>query len=814
MIFLNIVTLSCIFLSFAANSFDNIDTIKNLETRQEKALFPQPNKVVWGKEHFALTKNTALLYNTEAAGNVAQYFSDFIQPATGFIPQLINKNSSKNNRKTVVNFIDFSLISSSSASKVKEGSYKLIVTPQKITVMANSEVGLFYGAQTLRQLLPAEIEIKTPINQSSWLINTVKINDSPRFSHRGMHLDVSRHFFDVNFVKRYIDWLAFHKMNVFQWHLTDDQGWRIEIKSMPELTRVGSQRKQTVVGHTYDYQSLFDKTPHGGFYTQAQIKEVVAYAKTRHIEVIPEIDVPGHSSAILASYPQYSCHQKPVDVVERFGIFENVLCPTEETFEMLENIYQEVSELFPSKYIHIGGDEVIKKQWLESEFVQKLMREHEINTPEEVQSYFIKRVSHIISKLDKTLIGWDEIMEGGIADNAVIMSWRGTKGGITASKKGHDAIMSPYQYTYLDAYQSRSIDEPKAIHGFLPLKQVYDYEPVPHDLPKEYAKHILGVQGALWTEYIKTSRHAEYMLFPRLSALSEVMWTEPEQKNWQRYSSNISQLLNRYRQMGLNPSDSVFNANANTKIFNLISVEKSGKTTLVDESMSSELEVSLTSNVDNQVVFYREYIPSFAKYTGKVLDSADSLTKKSSEFKKYHQPIKVNSPKTFQVTTQKPEGGKYFGNRLLTVAPHKALGKKITFVNEPKSGRDRILDGVMAYDQYYNVEDFAVFYDEDLDATIDLMKVTPFNQVVMGIDTGKHRQLHPPKLIKVFGSNDAKRWQLLTKLESENISHPYVNIQFTEVEYRFIRVFAENSKNSKDIQIPKLPLYVDEIVVY
>ncbi|WP_354668367.1 family 20 glycosylhydrolase [Colwellia sp. D2M02] len=776
---------------------------QELPQHQQQRLFPQPQTVIWREQHFKFNQNTRFTYNSEEASTVAHYFSDFIQPATGYVPELIdisaqkNTNEVRDNNEENSNVIEFSLIK----SRDKTESYYLKVTDKKIFLRANSEVGLFYGVQTLRQLLPAEIETRMPINKSHWLINGVEINDSPRFNHRGMHLDVSRHFFNVGFVKRYIDWLAFHKMNVFQWHLTDDQGWRIEINSMPELTRTGAYRKKTVVGHTYDYQSLFDNKAHSGFYTQAQIKDVVAYAKARHVEVIPEIDVPGHTSALLAAYPQYSCHQQAVQVVERFGIFENVLCPTEATFAMLTKIYQEVAALFPSKYIHIGGDEVIKKQWLESYFVQQLMQEQNLNSPEEVQSYFIKRVSAIISQLNKTLIGWDEIMEGGIAKDAVIMSWRGTQGGISASKKGHDAIMSPYQFTYLDAYQSRSVEEPKAIHGFLPLKMVYDYEPVPADLPKDSAKHILGVQGALWTEYVKTARHAEYMLFPRLSALAEVMWSKPEQKNWQRYSGGIKALLTRYQYMGLNPSYSAFNATATANII------KQG----AQSSNAALLSVSMQSEISSQHIFYRTYPPIFAEqFSGKV--SEQPLT----QWQPYQKAITVNTPTTYQVVTQAPQGGQYFGNTQLTVAPHKALGKKISFVHEPSSGRERILDGVMAYDQYYNVEDFAVFYDEDLDATIDFVQETKISQVVMGVDTGKHRQLHPPKRVEVFGSNDAQQWQSLALLTEADaaLNHPVLNMKFSPVNYRYLRVVAQNRKNSADPQIPELPLYIDEIVVY
>jgi hexosaminidase len=770
--FLNLIITSfisfCFILSFSCAA-----------ATQEKPLFPQPQQVTWGNSTFTLNNDSLFIYNTSEAKKVAQYFSQFIQPVTGYTPKLIAADTINEQINSPLNAIEFKLLVSSEPTE----SYQLKVKADKVTLSASSASGLFYAAQTLRQLLPAEIESRMPINKAQWLIPSVDIADTPRFKHRGMHLDVSRHFFDVAFVKRYIDWLAFHKLNYFQWHLTDDQGWRIEIKQFPKLTSIGGYREQTIAGHTYDYQSLFDNKPHGGFYTQAQIKEVVAYAKAQHIEIIPEIDVPGHSTAFLAAYPEYSCHQTTVKVEQRFGIFEEALCPTEETFAMLKKVYKEVAELFPSKYIHIGGDEVIKKQWLESNFVQKLMKTQGLKNGEEVQSYFIKRVSKIITDLDKTLIGWDEILEGGIANNAVIMSWRGTEGGITASKAGHDVIMSPYQYTYFDAYQSRSINEPKAIHGFLPLKMVYNYEPVPASVAPEHQRHILGAQGALWTEYIETPRHAEYMLFPRLSALAEVLWTQAENKSWSRYSAKITNIINRYQHMGLNPSTSVFNGNAQVKVAD-----------------SGKLSLTLSANIAEQQIFYTRD------------DSAPKLNSNNTFL--YKEAIDITKPTTIRFSTESTLNAKQADDIRVDLAPHKALAKKITFTNPPKTGAERILDGVMAYKQYYNVDDFAVFYDEDLDAVIDFEKPTSFSQVKLGIDTGRHRQLHPPTSVQVFASNDTKTWQSLAVLSSRQIKGPLLTINFPEVTKRFIRVVAMNAKNSTDPQIPKLPLYIDEIAVY
>jgi hexosaminidase len=754
------------------------------KSAQQNALFPYPQQVSWGKETFTFNNETQLIYTNNDAKKVAHYFSDFIQPATGYLPSLLTTEEARLQYKLAnsANQIAFLLLEKSSEEAV-EGSYHLTIDANKVTASASSEVGLFYAAQTLRQLFSSDIESRMPINKAQWLLPSVDIIDAPRFKHRGMHLDVSRHFFDVTFVKRYIDWLAFHKINYFQWHLTDDQGWRIEIKQFPKLTSVGGHRAQTVVGHTYDYQSVFDNKSHGGFYTQAQIKEVLAYAKELHVEVIPEVGVPGHSTAFLAAYPEYSCHKNLVKVEQRFGIFEEVLCPTEDTFTMLAKVYQEVATLFPSKYIHIGGDEVIKKQWLESDFVQQLMKEQGLTNGEEVQSYFIKRVSQIITGLDKTLIGWDEIIEGGIAKDAVIMSWRGIEGGIASSEAGHDVIMSPYQYTYLDAYQSRSVDEPKAIHGYLPLKMVYGYDPVPADLSPQHQQHILGAQGALWTEYIESPRHAEYMLLPRLSALAEVFWTQPTNKNWSRYSANVDHIITRYQKMGLNPSTSAFTAS-----------------TKIDVVKSGELTVNLIADIAGKNIFY-------------TIDGSEPAPYSKATYL-YKNAITVTQPVLIRVAVESAQGRTLFSEVNVALAPHKALGKKISFAAPPKTGEERLLDGIMAYQQYYNVDDFAVFYDEDLDAIIDFEQATEFSQVQLGIDTGKHRQLQPPVSVEVLVSNDGINWQSLLRLTPTQIKGPLLTLDFEQVKMQFLRVIAINAKNSTDPQIPKLPLYIDEIAVY
>lgn len=388
-------------------------------------------------------------------------------------------------------------------------AYSISMKPNVIKITAGSGNGLFYGIQSLFQLFPIES------SGESFSIQCLNIQDEPRFGWRGMHLDVCRHFFTVDFVKKYIDVLAMYKMNTFHWHLTEDQGWRIEIKKYPKLTQIGSMRKET----------MKDGKPHGGFYTQEQIKEVVAYAKQRYINVVPEIEMPGHAQAALAAYPEYSCTGGPFEVGTVWGVIDDVFCAgNDKTFNFLQDVLTEVMELFPSKIIHIGGDECPKTRWKVCEKCQDRIKTLGLKDEHELQSYFIQRIEKFVNSKGKKIIGWDEILEGGLAPNAAVMSWRGIDGGIAAAKAKHYAVMSPGTHCYFDHYQAQS-GEPKAIGGFTPLEKVYSYEPVPDALTADEAKYILGAQANMWTEYIETPDHVEYMILPRMLALSEVVWS-------------------------------------------------------------------------------------------------------------------------------------------------------------------------------------------------------------------------------------------------------------------------------------------------
>lgn len=421
-------------------------------------------------------------------------------------------------------------------------AYQLTVDKSGVRIAAASGAGLFYGAQTLLQLLPAR-----PSGGAA-SVPFVRVQDQPAFGWRGGHLDVSRHFFPVSFVKKYIDFIAAYKLNTFHWHLTDDQGWRIEIKKYPKLTEISAFRKETLIGSQpllktpADFK--YDGTPYGGFYTQAQIREVVAYAQRRYVTVVPEIEMPGHSVAILAAYPELACRPGPYTPWTMWGVNEDIVCPSEASIQFFENVLAEVSQLFPGRYVHIGGDEAPKTRWKESALVQDIMKRENFTNVEQVQGWFNRRIEQFLASKGKKLIGWDEILEGGISPSATVMSWRGEKGGIEAAKLNHDVVMTPTTYVYFDYGQNPrpfSPYEPQMIGGFLPLEKVYSYNPLPAELTLAQRRHILGVQANLWTEYVTTPAKAEYMLFPRLLAVAEVAWTPATQKNYAGFLPRLGQ---------------------------------------------------------------------------------------------------------------------------------------------------------------------------------------------------------------------------------------------------------------------------------
>lgn len=516
-------------------------------------IVPEPVSMEMHSGNFNFTASTSVIA-AENASHEAKMLNVYLEKLYGFTIPVKTKMSKDEKGSAIV----FNLVKSNE----RKDAYQFEVTSDKISITSASNEGLFYGLQTLLQLLP---ETKDVSLSTGFSIPGLLIKDYPRFQYRGMHLDVGRHFFDVDYVKKYIDYLAYFKYNTFHWHLTEDQGWRIEIKRYPRLTSVGGFRNGTIIGHYPGTGN--DNTHYGGFYTQEQIKEVVKYAQDRFITIIPEIEMPGHASAAIAAYPQLSCFpdkSTPISdktpwagsrdgkqVQQTWGVFDDIFVPSEYTFKFLENVLDEVMQLFPSKYIHIGGDEAPKTYWKESAFCQKLIKEKNLKDEHGLQSYFIQRIEKYLNSKGRKIIGWDEILEGGLAPNATVMSWRGEEGGIAAAQQHHDVIMTPGSYCYLDHAQTKNSDS-LTIGGYLPLDTVYSYQPVPWQLKESEAHYVLGAQGNVWTEYMSNPEKVDYMIFPRMSALSEVLWSPKESRDITRFRSELPDLYKRYELLGAN----------------------------------------------------------------------------------------------------------------------------------------------------------------------------------------------------------------------------------------------------------------------
>ncbi len=502
-------------------------------------IIPQPESMAVLQGQFILNRDTVII----APSRLTDYLNNQMAPATGFDLKISATPPQSN-------YIHLQIIADADSDPE---AYNLTSTPKSVNIIALTEAGIFYGIQTLLQLLPPEVYAKTRQN-TAWTIPAVTIKDTPRFKWRGLHLDVGRHYMPVDFIKKYLDLMALHKLNTFHWHLTEDQGWRIEIKKYPKLTEISAWRDETLIGHARNNKPWkFDSKRHGGFYTQQEIKNIVQYAAERYISIVPEIEMPGHSLAAIAAYPELSCTGGPHKVATRWGIFKDVYCAgNDETFTFLQNVLDEVFELFPGKYIHVGGDECPKDRWKECAKCQARIKAENLKDEHELQSYFIKRMEKYINNAGRTLIGWDEIIEGGLSPNAAVMSWRGEKGGITAAQTKHYVIMSPTKHCYLNYYQGPEENEPLAIGGNLPLEKVYSYEPIPKELLPQQVKYILGIQGNVWTEYISTPQKAEYMAYPRVIALAEIAWSANTTKDFPEFRSRLEKHLQRLDSLNVN----------------------------------------------------------------------------------------------------------------------------------------------------------------------------------------------------------------------------------------------------------------------
>lgn len=631
--------------------------------------------------------------------------------------------------------------------------YKIEITPQHIHLSFYSLTGYFYALQTLSQLFEEyESERKIP---------SMTIEDEPRFKWRGMHLDVVRHFFTVDEVKKYLDYLAHYKINTFHWHLTDDQGWRIEIKKYPKLTEIGSRRKETMTGPYVD--NRFDGTPYGGFYTQEEIKEVVDYAKKLHITIVPEIEMPGHALAALTAYPELSCTGGPFEVATKWGVFDDVFCPKEETFEFLENVLDEVMSLFPSEYIHIGGDECPKTRWKECPHCQNLMKKEGLKDEHELQSYFIRRIEKYVNSRGRKIIGWNEILEGGLAPNAAVMSWTGNEGGIEAAKTGHFAVMTPGGYCYFDHYQGDPQTEPLAFGGFTPLEKIYSYQPLPEELNQDESKYILGVQANLWTEYIPDFKQAEYMLFPRLMALAEVGWGTADPGKYVEFENRVIRHFKLLDERNINYAKSIYNLNGE--------VVRTG----------GGIAYKLSTSRD----------PKGIRYT---TDGTEPVV--SSPV--YSVPVPIEKSGTVKAA--------YFENDEIKSAViqqkfqiSRSTGKKIELEfgpnpNYSSGGPLTLLDGITGNPRILG-KTWLGFSGKDVVATIDLGERMTISEVRFNSLSNKGSWIHLAKGAEVFSSADGKKFSLIKEISQKEIEagHGQVRAKVNQSNIRFLKIKIFNA---------------------
>lgn len=694
-------------------------------------IIPQPESLAFREGTFTLNSETVI--KADESSFEAQFLQQYIHENNG-LKLSINKNA-KSENCIALNYALSPKLSVTKNSSGKRSSYKsnkeeymLLINKSEITIAAQENAGIFYGIQTLLQLLPLEEkdEIKIPC---------LLINDQPKFKWRGMHLDVSRHFFEVEFVKKYIDYLAQYKMNTFHWHLTDDQGWRIEIKKYAKLTEIGAWRNGSMVGHYRD--QTFDNKKYGGFYTQEEIKEVVAYAKERHITVVPEIEMPGHALAALAAYPVYSCTGGPFEVGKTWGVLDDVFCPKDETFTFLENILSEVIELFPSEYIHIGGDECPKTRWKSCSHCQKRIKDEKLKDEHELQSYFIQRIEKFVNSKGRKIIGWDEILEGGLAPNAAVMSWRGTEGGIAAAKEKHFVVMSPGSHCYFDHYQGEPSNEPIAIGGYTTLEKVYHYNPIPSELNAEEAKYILGAQANVWTEYMNTSEHVEYMIFPRITAMSEVLWGTSKPENYKAFEDRVVHHMNTWNKKNINFSKAIYEVVSDIEVKN------------------NEITFSLKGRNNDGI-----------RYT-----TDNSEPNWFSE--NYKSPIKIDRNCFIKSS--------YFENgqaKSATISQMfyitKSSGKSISLKHEPsktygKGGAATLVDGVKG-DLLRFGKNWLGFSGKDVEATIDFGSTTSFEKVSLNTFNGESSWIYLPKEIQFLVSDDGISFTLVRTISQEQIA--------------------------------------------
>ncbi|GJH41397.1 beta-N-acetylhexosaminidase [Capnocytophaga sp. HP1101] len=727
---------------------------------------------------FVLTADTKITY-PEGDASLQQY--------AGFLQEYIKKQAGIDVKVSTRQTGETNTIAlSQNYQNDNKEAYQVVVNANNITVNGASKAGTFYGVQLLRKSIP--------VQQVGKVIFTAKeITDKPYFAYRGAHLDSARHFFTADSVRIYIDMLALHNINKFHWHLTDDQGWRFESKKYPELTVKGSTRSQTMVNKQWD---TFDGKPHGGFYTQQEMKDIVKYAADRNITIIPEIDLPGHMVAALATYPQLGCTGGPYKVRETWGVAEEVLCAgNPETYDFIKNILEEVTEVFPSEYIHIGGDECPKDSWKKCPKCQAKIKELGIkgdakHTAEEyLQSHVITFAEEVLAKKGRKIIGWDEILEGGLAPNASVMSWRGIGGAIEAAKSNHDAIMTPMSFCYFDFYQTDKTDkEPLAIGGYVPVERVYSFNPYPDALNKEQQKHILGVQANVWTEYIKTFKHVQYMALPRFAALAEVQWEDPAKpKDYNQFLQRLLRLLPIYQLEGYNYAKHIFDLRAEVK------------------PEVGDIQVTFSCLQDTPIYYTTD---------------GSEPTKNSNVYK---EPLKLTKDTHLKAKVFGQEGESSFEQKFFF---NKATVRPIEFLSKPTQnytfeGAITLVDGRRGGTNSRSGE-WLGFSEAPCEVAITLKENTPVKEVRFNafIETGDW--IYPPTSFEVWGSKDGKNYELLAKesyaLPKEHIKEiKTYSLSFPEKDVTYLRV--------KINEVNKIPafhqgaagkpgfLFIDEIEV-
>lgn len=714
---------------------------------QRYAIIPWPDSVREGEGSFRVLKETALLLANDSLLEEANLFNEYLQKNYGFALEI---RSSKRPAAGAI------FLSATADQSRPVGAYQLSVSKRQVTIKGNGLPGVFYGLQTVIQLLP-------PGHTDQLDLQAVEIIDRPRFSWRGMHLDVSRHFFPVEFVKRYIDHLARYKMNVFHWHLTDDQGWRIEIKRYPELQKISAFREGTRIGHYSSVPEAYDTIRYGGYYTQDEVRDVVAYAAKRHITVLPEIEMPGHALAALAAYPELSCTGGPFKVGKTWGVFQDVYCPKEETFKFLENVLDEVCDLFPGTYVHIGGDECPKDRWKSCSHCQGLKKQLGLKDEHELQSYFVQRIEKFLHTRHKRMIGWDEILEGGLAPDATVMSWRGNQGGIDAARQGHDVVMTPTSFCYFDYYQSRNPGEPLAIGGYLPLDRVYRCEPIPRELNQEERKHILGIQGNLWSEYIPDGAKVEYMTLPRMCAMAEVAWSDSASRNYDDFVERVTAHFKMLSFLGINYSKAVFDV----------------ESVVLPNPVGRGLSVALSSP-------YK---------WGSIRCTGDG-TQPDGNSPLYTTPIKVDQ--SLYLQSAMFQGDERKGSILQQLFKvNFATGKEVRLVNKPdeeycRGGGFTLVNGVTGAIPW-NGSDWLGFLGVPLDATVDLGETMTIHKVGLDVLRDEGSWIHYPKSIEVFLSEDGKEFTGFGKLEGDKLNKEqrFALIKVDRVNARYVRIVAE-----------------------